>query len=104
LDNKIIHWTINALDQLAELYDYIADDSVKSAQKYVNGLYESTERLSRFPESCAPCRHDTLREAGYRCCKYRNHIVVYKLSEYAVTIHAVIHSRRNPDVFGELVG
>jgi len=82
----------------------MTDYSELSGRKYIDGLYTFTERLSRHPESCAPCRNDTLREAGYRCCKYRNHIVVYRLSEHAVTIHAVIHSRRNPDIFGELVG
>jgi len=103
LEDKIIHWTANALEQLADLYNYMAERSVLSAEKYVDGLHEFTERLKKHPESCAPCRHASLRDTGYRCCNFRNHIIIYKLTDVAAETRAIVHSRRNPDIFGELV-
>ena len=104
MEDKIIHWTANALDQLTDLYTYMAERSILSAEKYIDGLYESTERLKKHPESCAPCRYATLRDMGYRCCRFKNHIIIYSLNDTSVEIRAIIHGRRNPDTFGDLVG
>lgn len=103
MEDKIIHWTSNALNQLGSLYEYMTDYSELSGRKYIDGLYAFTERLSKHPESCAPCRHSALKDAGYRCCNFKNHIIIYKLTEIAVVIHGIVHSGRNPDIIMELV-
>jgi plasmid stabilization system protein ParE len=83
---------------LAEIHDYISEQSGElSADKYINGLVEYTEKLENHPESCAPCRNSKLRELGFRCCNYKKHIIIYDFIDGSVHIHAIIHSKRNPN-------
>lgn len=92
------------MEMLAELYEYLSEHSEVSAGQYVDGLVEYTDRLNKHPESCAPCRNPKLSEAGFRCCKYRNHIIIYEVNEATVDILAVIHARRNPRDFEKVIG
>lgn len=81
---------------LAELHEYISEESEKSADNYIDGIYQSIKKLEEHPESCAPCRNEKLKEEGYRCCKYKNHIIIYEFKNKVVDILAIIHSKRNP--------
>jgi len=91
-----INWSFSALEMLAELHEYISEESEKSADKYIDGIYESIKKLEKHPESCSLCRNEKLREEGFRCCKFKNHIIIYEFKNKEVNILAVIHSRRNP--------
>ncbi len=91
-----ITWSFSALEMLADLHEYISEEDEKAADKYIGGIYKSVEKLEKYPESCAPCRNEKLREEGYRCCKFRNHIIIYEFVAEEVNILAVIHSKRNP--------
>lgn len=67
-----IIWTIPALEQLDEIAEYIALDKPAAARKLVSNVFESVEKLARFPQSgrvppelpdsvyrevvCPPCR------------------------------------------------
>lgn len=99
MDEKtVVNWTFSALEMLAEIHDYISEQSGElSADKYINGLVEYTEKLENHPESCAPCRNSKLRELGFRCCNYKKHIIIYDFIDGSVHIHAIIHSKRNPN-------
>ena len=91
-----INWSFSALEMLAELHEYISEESEKSADNYIDGIYQSIKKLEEHPESCAPCRNEKLKEEGYRCCKYKNHIIIYEFKNKVVDILAIIHSKRNP--------
>ena len=82
---------------LAEIHEYKSQESESSAEKYIDDLLESTEKLKKYPEYCAPCRNAILREKGFRCCLFKQHIIVYEVVKKDVKILAVIHSRRSPD-------
>ena len=99
MDEKtVVNWTFSALEMLAEIHDYILEQSGElSADKYMNELVEYTEKLEKHPESCAPCRNSRLRELGFRCCNFKKHIIIYDFIGGVVNIHAIIHSKRNPD-------
>lgn len=97
MEEKIkITWSFSALEMLAELHEYLSEKSDQVADDYVDGVFESTKKLEQHPMSCAPCRNQKLRIKGYRCCLYKNHVIVYKISENEIDILAIIHSRRNP--------
>lgn len=104
MEEKIVEWSFSALEMLSEVYDYLAEYSEISAEKYVDELLEYSRRLEKYPESCAPCRNNALREAGLRCCKFKKHIIVYEILPSKVAILAVIHSSRNPDDLAGIVG
>ena len=88
---------------LAELDEYIREESEIAADNYIDGLHESLSKLEKHPESCAPCRNKKLSIKGYRCCIYKNHITVYIYEENKVTILAIIHSSRSPSSVEDLV-
>jgi len=97
LEEKVkVIWAFSALEMLAEIHEYISEKSEQAADNYVEGIYDSTKKLEQYPESYAPCRNQKLKESGYRCCLYKNHIIVYKFANNEVEILAIIHSRRNP--------
>lgn len=97
MEEKIkVTWSFSALEMLAEIHEYISERSEHSADNYIDGIYESTKKIERHPESCAPCKNPKLREGGYRCCLYKNHIIVYEYINEEIEILAVIHSKRNP--------
>ncbi len=81
---------------MAEIHEYIIEKSEKSADKYIDGIYDSVKKLEKHPEACGPCINKKLKEVGYRCCKYKNHIIIYLLSAKIIEILAIIHSSRNP--------
>ena len=91
-----IFWSFSALEMLAELHEYLSENSEHTANKYIEGIYKSVEKLAQHPESCAPCRNEKLREEGYRCCKFKNHIIIYDVDLNQVNILAIIHTKRNP--------
>ncbi|MCB9267306.1 MAG: type II toxin-antitoxin system RelE/ParE family toxin [Lewinellaceae bacterium] len=103
MEEKVVNWTFTAMEMLAELYEYLSEHSEKSAVKYVDGLVEYTERLKKHPESCAPCKNPKLKQAGFRCCQYRNHVIIYEVNEKSVDILAVIHGKRGPRDFEKVV-
>ena len=98
-----VNWSFSALEMLAELHEYISEKSEKSADKYIDGIYESVKKLEEHPESCAPCRNDKLREGGYRCCKFKSHIIIYEFLNNVVNILAIIHSKRNPSSLNDIL-
>ena len=46
-----VEWSPLALDQVSEIARYIAKDNPDAAERWVNELFESVERLADFPES-----------------------------------------------------
>jgi len=68
---------------------------INNAEIYIDDLLVSNEKLKKHPEFCAPCRNLKLREKGYRCCLFKQHISA--IDKKQVKILAVIHSKRNPD-------
>ncbi len=103
MEKKIkVNWAFSALEMLAELHEYLGESSEKSADKYIDGIYKSVKKLENHPESCAPCKNQKLRDNGYRCCKFKNHLIIYEFSNNVVDILAVIHSKRNPSNLGDI--
>lgn len=87
---------------LAEIHEYIAEKSQMAADKYVDGIYGSVKKLEKHPESCGPCKAEILKERGYRCCKYKSHIIIYRFEYNVVNILAIIHSKRDPSRLDEI--
>jgi toxin ParE1/3/4 len=48
---KVEWWSPLALDRVADIARYIAKDNPGAAERWVNELFDSVERLADFPES-----------------------------------------------------
>jgi len=89
----------SALDDLNKIKEYIARDSVHYANKFAEGAFDATERLTAFPKSgriVPEYRNPNIREIGHG--SYRT---IYEMVDSGVFVVAVVHGRRllSEDVF-----
>lgn len=99
-----VNWTFSALEMLAEIHDFLLEFSESSADKYVVDLVDYiAKKLEKHPESCPPCKNPKLKTAGFRCCNFKNHIIIYEIAEKGINILAVMHAKRNPKDLDDLV-
>ena len=88
---KVI-WSEPALDRLAEIEEYIAQDSSERAESFVLELVEQTDKLTKFPKSGRIVSEDekqTVRELiheGYR--------ILYKIMDGSVYVLSVFEGSR----------
>ena len=85
-------WVPSALDDLTEIKDYIARDSMHYANKFTEGAFNATERLSIFPKSgriVSEYGNPNIREIVHG--SYR---IIYELIDDGVFVVAVVHGRR----------
>ncbi len=85
-------WTETAIAQLADIAEYIAQDSPRNAQRAVERIIVAVEGLARFPlrgHIVAEFGRENLRELTWR--KYR---IVCRAAKDSVRIIAVVHGAR----------
>lgn len=84
-----------AKSDLRELFGYLFSVSPSAASHYVDGLEKACDKLRMFPQSGR--RYDD----RYRLIVYRNHLIFYRFSETASTVHivAIVDGRRDPSTF-----
>ncbi len=86
-------WSLTATDDLQDLEDFIARDSILHAINFVNRIVEAGERLGQAPllgRVVPEFRRSNLRELLFR--GYR---IVYLLKDNSVTILRVVHGARD---------
>ena len=52
-----VRWTQRARDDLRDIHDFIARDSLRAAEALVERLLTATERLAAFPRVVALCQN-----------------------------------------------
>ena len=92
-----LRWTRLALQDLRDLYEYIAEDNPSAANRMVTRIQDATQRLKNHPQMGRPGRVQGTHELVIAGSPY---IVVYILGDPEIQIVAVIHSAmRWPDTF-----
>ncbi|KAF3982391.1 MAG: type II toxin-antitoxin system RelE/ParE family toxin [Methylococcales symbiont of Hymedesmia sp. n. MRB-2018] len=88
---KII-WSPLAIDRVAEIAQYIAQDSPNSAQKWVESTFQIVERLEKFPKSghIVP----EIKQDDFREIIHGNYRIIYRLQNEIVSILTVRHGRQ----------
>jgi toxin ParE1/3/4 len=87
-----------ALDDLDDIWNYIAGYDPVAANNYMDGLAASVARLAAFPHS-GRSRDDLMR--GLRSLGYRRHVTFYLVVLGRVEIVRVQHASRD---FGSIFG
>jgi toxin ParE1/3/4 len=93
-----VRWSLTASQDLQELEDFIARDSVLHAVEFIDRIVEATDHLTKSPiigREVPEFGRPDVRELLFRA--YR---IVYFLKDDAVTILRVVHGARD---FGDLV-
>ncbi|HEY9641221.1 MAG TPA: type II toxin-antitoxin system RelE/ParE family toxin [Coleofasciculaceae cyanobacterium] len=92
---KSVKWLRQALKNLEQAYDYIAETDEDAAIALILKIQAATDQLSEFPMMGRPGRVDRTRELVIANTPY---VVIYRVKESAVEILRVLHSsRKYPD-------
>ena len=88
-----INWTELSVDDLKEIYDYIAEDSVRYAEITVNKIYNRAQILRNHPKSGKIVPE--INDQDIREIISGNYRIVYRIvSENRVDILRIYHSAR----------
>ncbi|VAW46007.1 Death on curing protein, Doc toxin [hydrothermal vent metagenome] len=87
-----ITWSPLAVDRVAEIAKYIAQDSPNSAQKWVELIFKIVERLEQFPKSGRIVPE--IMQDDFREIIYGNYRIIYRLKSERVSILTVRHGRQ----------
>lgn len=87
-------WTIGALNDLHNIYEYIARDSSRYAQLQIENIQNAVLKLTNFPLSGH--KVPELLHLPYREILVGNYRILYKFDEKddQIIIMAVVHVRR----------
>jgi plasmid stabilization system protein ParE len=101
---KQVNWTANALANIYDIQEYLESQAGKFvASEYVDVLLEFGNSLDVKSEYHSYCRHPKLQAQGYRCATFKKtYVLIYKESKQDVSILAVIHVKRSPDIFASV--
>jgi toxin ParE1/3/4 len=88
-----ILWTEPAIEDLRNLYSYIANDSPEYASSFVERIILSVEKLTSFPKVgriVPEADEETIREL-----LYHNYRIVYRIRKDLIEILTVVHGARD---------
>ncbi len=85
-----IAWTAEAQRWLEEIFEYIAADNPSAATRTLEGIYDRTQDLRRFPE------------LGYRYLASSRNVRILLYGHYRIAY--VVKDDRNIDVLGVFHG
>ncbi|MDO5056446.1 MAG: type II toxin-antitoxin system RelE/ParE family toxin [Lautropia sp.] len=86
-------WTQNAKSHLRDIAAYISADSPQNAEKMVERLLDSVALLGRFPWLHRVSQRIT-KVPDAREISIPPYLVVYRVSEQAIMVLAVVHGRQ----------
>ena len=86
-----IGWTQEAEKWLREIHDYIAEDNPAAAIRTVEGIYQKTQLLRKFPE--LGYRYQHLPERNVRILLYGHYRIAYLIKpDGNIDVLGVFHS------------
>jgi len=87
-----VQWSPLAIERVAEIAAYIAEDNPVAAEKWVREIFARVGQLTEFPQSR---RHlpETMRQ-DIRELTWGNYRIIYRLEECQVSILTVRHGRQ----------
>ncbi len=89
--------TAAAEADVAELWEYIAQDDPDAATAFILRLEEQINTLERVPARCPLVRENELLGTAYRHLVYGNYRTIFKITESRVIILRVLHGARMLD-------
>jgi plasmid stabilization system protein ParE len=88
--------TLKALDDLDDIWTYIAADSVDAATRVESAILEACEGIARYPLLGSKRREITpLPIRFWVVTRFPNFVVVYRPETKPLQIVAVLHGKRN---------
>jgi plasmid stabilization system protein ParE len=92
---KII-WSPRAKKRTKEYGEYIAQDNIEAAEKWVAEIIEKVERIIEFPEQGRIVPEDG--RANVREIFYKSHRIVYRITSKNILVLTIRHVKQLIDV------
>ena len=93
----------DALDDLEELIEYIAKDSVVAAEKMHNQVVLKANELKEFPGRGRPVPEPKMKEAGWRMIFIPQYVAFYRIIKDNVLIYRIFHGSSNyPKLYDQM--
>ena len=86
--------TSTAESDVAEIWEYIAQDKPEAANAFVLRLEEQIGTLENFPERCQLIPENELLGTAYRHLLYGEYRTIFKIAGSRVIILRVLHGAR----------
>jgi addiction module RelE/StbE family toxin len=90
-----VRFSQEALDDLAEIVHYIAQNSRAAAHKMRDTIIEKANDLSLFPRRGRPVPDAKMQKSGFRMLPIKPYIAFYRVIDNMVLIYRVIHGATN---------
>lgn len=90
-----------AYRDIEEIWEYIAADSLPTADRIVEEIYDTLQKLAPFPNQ-GHLRPD-LASATLRFHAVRDYVIAYAPAEEPLVVIAVLHGRRNPRIISAIL-
>ena len=87
-----IRWTLQALDDIEAIANYISRDSTHYAQLFAIKVFDAVKRLETFPESGRTVPE--INQKNIREIILGNYRIIYRLKNDCAEILTVYHSAR----------
>jgi plasmid stabilization system protein ParE len=87
-----IVWSPLAVARIEEIADYIADESIEASNHWIDGIFDTVEQLSKFPDSGRIVPE--VNRYDIRELIYGNYRIVYRSSHETVSILTVRHTKQ----------
>ena len=97
---KEIIWTLSAVKDLQDIYNYLAERSVVAAKKIINQIIEAPETIaiSGFTKAIAVDEYNP----KYRRIISGNYKILFRVRKKFIVIHRIFDTRQNPEKLGKL--
>lgn len=92
---KVI-WRKIALKQLNKAYEYIKKDSLQSAKKVRDTIFDKAEGLKQNPEIHSLDKYRKNNDGSIRAFEIYSYRVAYQVIESEIRILRVRHTKREP--------
>jgi len=87
--------------EINEIWEFIAAENLNAADRILDELRESFEKLADLPEM--GFRREELTSKPLRFFPVRDFLIVYAPEEKPLLVVAVLHARRNPRVLAAVL-
>ncbi len=89
-----VRWSDPALEDLESIRDYIAKDSPFYARRFIEQIFDHTEKLTAFPEMGRTVPESEDRD-DIRELVYQGYRILYLLTSNQTEVITVVHGSRN---------
>ena len=90
----VVEITPSAEADIAEIWDYIAQDSPANSEAFVLALEEQIASLEKFPERCPRIPENEILGTSYRHLIHASYRTIFRIAGSRVVILRVIHGAR----------